>query len=200
MSGIGELHVQPYVLRFQCVNFVESGCYHGAGLKWGKANNFKKLYSCDIIKDHINKAQSVVEKDIRVELYYGPSHEYFAKLLPTLKGVTFFWLDAHCPKHYDPKLKETPLTHFPLYKELQLIVELKEHYERDVIICDDVRTIVGEDNTAPLAQGRVKDYYSVEWFTYTQMTSLFTKTHRLEIPNQSRDAIAFIPGKEVSEW
>lgn len=197
MSGVGELNIQPYIGRFQCVNFVETGCFEGAGIMWAGAAEFKNIFSCDIIEKHIEIAKT---KDVGAELFYGTSENFLIELLPKLKGVTFFWLDAHCPKHYDENMKETPETHFPLYRELQLIVELKEHYERDVIICDDVRTIVGADNETPLAQGRTKDYYSVDWFTYTEMISLFKETHRLEIPNHGRDAVAFIPGKEVSEW
>jgi hypothetical protein len=120
--------------KYQLTAFVETGCHLGDGLSYARSQNYKKLYSCDINVDHVNKCKTRFPE---AELFHGESIPFLESLLPSLNERTLFWLDAHFPKHYG--FSETEESKAPLLKEIALIKKLKTNYQHDIIMCDDMR-------------------------------------------------------------
>jgi hypothetical protein len=152
--------VAELVQAHQIQNFVETGCWIGTGLIEARKSGIKNLYSCDIDRRaaRISKAKAP-----DATIWHSTSIDFLNGILPEVKGVTMFWLDAHFPedfwcKHHideeakflDPandwRLEVSEADRFPLFHEIMLIKKLKEDYEKDVILCDDIHVFQDEEN------------------------------------------------------
>lgn len=193
MSHIGDAGItKDFVNKTKLRVFVETGCYEGNAIQWAIDMKFEEIWSCDLLEQYITLCRGKFPV-LANNIIHDDSTGFLKKVLPNIYKRSLFWLDAHCPKHYIPEHEETTLTHFPLYHECALIKELKLDYQNDIIMCDDVRTIVGADNDSPLAKDRPLDAYSVSYFTYSTLIKIFEDTHKPTFPNPYRDLLLFKP-------
>lgn len=115
--------------------FIETGCYRGESIKTALTLNFKNIYSCDILSEHVAYCKRLFDNQPQVHVYHLDSVSFLQKVLPGLEDVTslFFWLDAHLPFG----MKDTfDSIDFPLEGELQCILEHRPKGQ-DVILIDD---------------------------------------------------------------
>lgn len=148
-----------YKEQFKLEVLVETGCFNGAGILHGKNIGFEEqnIYSCDIRRVAVEQCLNIFPA---AHIYPDESITFFKRILPTIDQPTLFWLDAHYPMHYGIAT-ETAIEKMPLFEELKLIRTLKQNYQRDVIICDDMR-VIADVNNPRYRPGEIPAYYYVE--------------------------------------
>lgn len=156
-------------------NFVETGCYLGNGLRVAK-KYFNNLFTCDISMPYVAECRRNYPEAV---VHYGQSSEFLQFICPRIKGRTVFWLDAHFPNQYDAKLQDTEFNKFPVDKELRIIKSMKEGFENDVIICDDMRVVQSEDNPVRgiVGEHNLRKYHLVRNRRLHDYTGMFAITH-----------------------
>lgn len=127
---------------YQLDTFVETGCFHGSGLKFAKDIGFQNLYSCDINQTYVDECRN---KFPGADIRHQESISFLKEVLPTIQGRSLFWLDAHYPVYYGLDNEDT-VTKFPLVEELKLVKSLKPNFDQDVIVCDDLRVLLPDGN------------------------------------------------------
>jgi hypothetical protein len=137
-----ELQIEQIKNHFQLENFIETGCYQGDGLNFARDIGFQHLYSCDINKEYVDLCLKRINS---ATIRHQTSTEFLKDILPTINGTSLFWLDAHYPTYYGLE-DENELTKFPLLEEVQLVIDLKKNYHRDVFVLDDLRVMLPENN------------------------------------------------------
>jgi len=171
MTEFCKTPAKQYKDRFQLTNFVETGCYRGEGIAHATLIGFEKqkIYSCDIRKEAVDECLSLFPES---NIIVGDSISFLTRLLPTLSGKTFFWLDAHFPAHYGVK-SETEIEKMPMFEEVQLIKNSKKDYANDVIFCDDMHVIKDRNNPHYRSAYQFDEYFDVtaDWITYTKILS-----------------------------
>lgn len=122
--------------------FVETGCGPDCvGIRTAIALGLD-AWSCDINAGFVEEAR---------RRYGGAGHispmesqAYLRWIIPEFinDSPTLFFLDAHFPDYPDYLNVDTEgVPAYPLLDELRLIKEIKPGFERDVILCDDIRCI-----------------------------------------------------------
>jgi len=119
--------------------FVETGILDGDGIAVALHYGFPRIYSCDIDPLSIDKAKQRFPQN-NVMLTLGDSRDFIRQMAGSLAEPSVFWLDAHFPDHAAGDVGE-----FPLPDELASLSRRK-NVGQDVIICDDMRCIPGDDN------------------------------------------------------
>ena len=119
--------------------FVETGILDGDGIAVALHYRFPRIYSCDIDPDAVEKARQRFPQN-NVLLSVSDSREFIRQIAQSLDEPAVFWLDAHFPDHAAGEVGE-----FPLPDELG-VLSRRKNIGRDVIICDDMRCIPGDDN------------------------------------------------------
>tara|TARA_R100001443_G_scaffold12706_2_gene22415 strand:- start:4766 stop:5308 length:543 start_codon:yes stop_codon:yes gene_type:complete len=112
-----------------CVNFVETGTHYGNGVAMALLIGFEKAYSCELNTDRYRHCKERF-KGLPVELFNEMSTNALHDILPSLKGKTFFWLDAHGEGGG-----------VPTYEELDMI---SEYTKTATIAIDDVPVYFGD--------------------------------------------------------
>jgi hypothetical protein len=177
---MGELFIhdlKPYIDKYRCTTFVETGTGVGTGVIHALKHEFKKLYSIEIMEELWTKCKQNI-KDDRVELLNCNSLDGLEKILEEVKdeNSVFFWLDAHFPgadfhfNDYD-HLKDQPHLHMPLRNEIELIKKARPD-AKDVFIIDDLQ--IYEDGPFELLNQPFKDKYGelgIEFITEAYETS-----------------------------
>jgi hypothetical protein len=178
MSGFQDLNITPLVQKCNLENFIETGCHTGSGIAHALSSGLKNVYSCDIDKKFVEYCQN---------RFPGHSivHEHSAKFLEDtvdfISGNCLFWLDAHFPE-LTGGTSSNEEERFPLFKELEILSK-KDNIQNDVIIIDDIRVIISEDN--PIKQTFDKQY-EVHGHTIKELTDLF--------PNHDNNLLQFQEG------
>lgn len=137
-----QLNVSALKNKYKLQNFIETGCWIGQGLEFAQSIGFNNLYSCDINDSFVSICK---EKFTKAIIMHHPSTEFLKKILPDILGPSLFWLDAHYPVHYG-HTTENNNTKFPLLEEVRLVLSLKQNFEKDVFILDDLRVMHPENN------------------------------------------------------
>ena len=119
--------------------FVETGILDGDGIAVALHYGFPRIYSCDIDPASIEKARRRFPQN-NVILRLGDSRQFIRDLAAAILEPAVFWLDAHFPDHAAGEVGE-----FPLPDELETL-RRRSGIEKDIIICDDMRCIPGDDN------------------------------------------------------
>lgn len=166
-----ELTVDSLKKDFNLVTLVETGCHEGDSLNFARSLGFDNLYSCDINEVYVNQCRALFPT---AKIAYQESISWMKDILPTINDATLFWLDAHYPMYYGLSV-ENETTKFPLVEELKLIRQFKKNFEKDVIICDDLRVLATEDN--PYYAGFLEKRFMVE-HTLNDLISVFSDTHK----------------------
>lgn len=184
MSGFQDLNISYYIQKYGVENFVETGCYTGDGINHALAHGLT-AYSCDIIPKYV--AHCKARFGPGTYIYTKHSADFLTDIVDVIPGRCLFWLDAHFPELYDG-VSKTKEEFFPLVKELQ-IVSKKPGVENDVILVDDIRVIISDDN--PIKQ-EFDERYKIYGNTIKELTDLFPN-HNSEIVNFQEGLLIFTP-------
>ena len=184
MTSLTEKNIKYYKSRYDIETFVETGCWNGDSLA-AAYNVGLDCYSCDINPDYVRNCRMRFPS---AKLFDGDSQVVLADMIEGLTKPTLFWLDAHLPKYHDA---EEPLitSKFPLYQELLIIRHGKVNYERDVILCDDVRTI----KSHPLYASGVPDDIAVDFINYDELLAILRPTHNVNEMAREYGVLEFTP-------
>ena len=178
---MGELYIHelaPYLQKYKCGIFVETGTGMGTGVSHALKYNFKQLYSIEYMEQlYLNCKSRLVDE--RLTLLHADSLTGLREVLEKTPQdeVVFFWLDAHFPgadfhfNSYD-HLKDQPELHMPLKEEVKLIKEMRPQ-GRDVIFIDDLQ--IYEDGPFELLNQDFKDKYGDLGTEF--INEAFAKTH-----------------------
>ena len=162
---MGELYIHelnPYIQKYNCSIFVETGTGVGTGVSHALLYSFKKLYSIEYVEQLFLDCKNRLVDD-RLTLINSDSLTGLEEILNHTdeNDVMFFWLDAHFPgadfhfNSYD-HLKDQPKLHMPLKEEVKLIKEKRPNC-KDVIFIDDLQ--IYEDGPFELLNQDFKDKY-----------------------------------------
>jgi len=91
--------------------FVETGTYHGDGIRAALDAGFQTVYSIELNEELYKRAVEEFRDDPRVHLVHGDSALELGSIVATLEGAeATLWLDAHAsgPLRYDGG---TPIVH-----------------------------------------------------------------------------------------
>lgn len=118
--------------------FIETGTFHGEGVRKALRAGFKKIYSIELNKKYYNELVVKFEKQIkegRVNLFCGDSLKVLPEILKGIECRVTFWLDAHYCGGDTARGSMTS----PLLEELE---EIGRHPVRThTILVDDVRLL-----------------------------------------------------------
>jgi hypothetical protein len=187
MTWLSNLPLSNYRQTYDLNNFVETGCWKGDGIAYAFQTGYKNAHSCDIGLNFVEECRTRFPE---ASIVHSESMQYFKDLLPTLKGRTLFWLDAHFPEMYgtDNDAEELKI---PLIPEIELIKKLKHDYAKDVILCDDMRTFRSKDNPR-YREGEIAEnlYMDVNWDAFKNILS---DTHDAQLINDFDGVMVFTP-------
>lgn len=186
MSGFQDLNIKPFITDYQISNFVETGCHTGSGIQHALVNGIENIYSCDIDKKFVDICRHRFPGAMIVNSH---SVDFLNDIVEIIPGNCLFWLDAHFPELTGGTSKNEE-ERFPLFKELQVISK-KTDIEKDVILIDDIRVIISDDN--PIKQ-EFDDQYKIYGTTIKDLTDLFPN-HKAEILNFQEGLLLFTPKK-----
>ena len=143
MSALSNINLKSYAEKFNCSNFIETGAGQGDGIAYASQIPFSKIISIEICQSQVEHLSKRFSADSRISVLHGNGPDVLDTLLPSIRGNTFFWLDAHFPESecgdrvpydYEKDLEKG----LPLENELMTILKHRRGF-RDVIICDDLR-------------------------------------------------------------
>jgi hypothetical protein len=188
MTHMFDIPVASFKDEFGLELFVETGCEFGEALQRVKSHGFMEhhLYSCDIRKEAVEMVRAGLPQ---ANLFVGDSITFLRSILQGLNGPTLFWLDAHFPALYSHE--ETAQTRWPLLEELELIKALKRGFEKDVIMCDDMRVLKHPSNSLYTGEAVGFDI-EVDW---DYMLGIFGDTHDSIALNVDTGVQIFVPKK-----
>ena len=183
------LKTEEWVKQFNLTTFVETGCYKGSALEYAQSLGLK-LFSCDINDDYVKDCK---EKFPESTILVGESTNCFKEMLPQIKEPTLFWLDAHLPQAYGRPWLFTDENHCPAFDELQIIKELKNNYNKDVIIIDDTRNIEAKDNPFFAAGGLPMFVTPGVGHLLQDYIDTFKETHEVNHILEGTGSLVFLP-------
>ena len=123
---------------YSCTEFVETGT--GAGDTLDQVfPYFNHCWSVELNAEYVGHARERFEDAPSITLLQGDSGEKMAEILPQLKGVPLFFLDAHyCGGYSAMGSKETPIL-----AELETILK---NVPNAVILVDDFKSFLSNAN------------------------------------------------------
>lgn len=164
------------------------------------------LSSCDINGAFVEAARGLFGVVPRTETTCSPKFIAYGESLSFIEDVcyhikddpTLWFLDAHFPEYEDygnaPE-NAAKYPRFPLLDELKAIRKHKAGFERDVILCDDMRCI--EDLLNPRWDPKeMKDSPLVQPGPLSQYTDVFADTHNWTVWTEFEGVLAFTPRGE----
>ena len=184
MSGFQDINIRPLIEKYNLVNFVETGCHTGSGINHAINNGLKSIYSCDIDKKFVDYCKDRFPGSCIIHTH---SVKFLEDNVDLISGNCLVWCDAHFPE-LTGGTSSNEEERFPLFKELEILSK-KDGVEYDVIIVDDIRVLISEDN--PIKQTFDKQY-EVHGHTVKELTDLFPK-HRSEIVNFQEGLLFLVP-------
>ena len=178
MSGFQDLNIRPLMDKYKLENFIETGCHTGCGITHALNSGLKNIYSCDIDKRFVNYCQNKFPGNC---ILHTHSVTFLESIVDFISGNCLFWLDAHFPEVWGG-VAANEEERFPLYKELELLSK-KDNIQNDVIIIDDIRVIISEDNPIKQTFDKRCEVYG---HTIKEITDLF--------PNHNSEVVDFQEG------
>ena len=136
------------------------------GLFWG---------TCDINADHLSAV--VTKYPTNGTAWLGDGADFIRGFRADEMGPVFYWLDAH----HSPEAPDL----WPLWEELQAVRESHD-CSRDVIWCDDMQHVLGENPARGTQRVGIDLPNGGEWpgdsrHTIAEYIACFEETHRAEI-------------------
>jgi hypothetical protein len=184
MSGFQDINIRPLIEKYTLINFIETGCHTGSGINHAINSGMKNIYSCDIDIKFVKMCQQIFPG---AYIVHGHSVNFLKNIVDIIPGNCLIWLDAHFPA-LTGGVANNEEENFPLFKELEVLSK-KDGIEEDVIIVDDIRVIISDDN--PIKQD-FDDQYKIRGATIKQLTDLFPN-HNHEIVNFQEGLLIFTP-------
>lgn len=174
--------------------FVETGCGPSCvGLRTAIALGLD-AWSCDINAGFVEEAKN--RYGVAIHASPRESQDFLRWVIPEFirDKPTLFFLDAHFPDYPDYLNSDTDgVPAYPLLDELQIIRDLKPGFERDVILCDDIRCI--EDLTNPRWDPKEMDGSNLvqRGISYDRYKDVFKDTHSAFTWCEFEGILAFVP-------
>lgn len=112
--------------------FVETGTYHGDGVRAALAAGFEEVHSIELAPHHFENARKTFATDPRVHIWHGDSSKVLNSVIKTISEPIVFWLDGH----YSCGDTARGNKWCPLMEELQVI---QKRAKPDTILIDDMR-------------------------------------------------------------
>jgi hypothetical protein len=78
-----------------CEYFVETGTHLGGSVQFALDFGFKKLFSCERMKDRYEYCKTKFKNNENVNLWLGNSETCFLEIMKHIDKKSCFWLDAH---------------------------------------------------------------------------------------------------------
>lgn len=174
--------VRRYVETYGLRSFIETGCYAGDGLRFADRCALE-LFSCDLNSGYVERCRGLFPN---AHLYNTDSSTFLRGVCPQIGTPSLFWLDAHFPRHHGRESERW----WPLFADLQTVKELKPQVERDVILCDDILVIGGEDN--PRYRPGECEHIDTR-HALPDYVAIFSDTHHVDLINEETGVLAFLP-------
>lgn len=149
MGELFQHNLNPFIKKYDCRVFVETGTGVGTGVEYALKYSFDQLYTIEII----NELYEVLVEDIalvdeRLMFINGSSIDGLARVFKNEDNHDrniLFWLDAHFPgadfnfNDYSFRSDE-PHIHMPLRSEIDMICRHRgDRVKNDCFIIDDLR-------------------------------------------------------------
>jgi len=179
-------------------NFVETGTGIGEVVRSiYQINKDINIHSIEIVKEIYQRNKDELSSLKNVNLHLGRSSDVLPEIVPSLKGNTLFWLDAHFPgadfglaKYGDEKDDDKRL---PLKSELEIIVRSKD-VTNDVFVVDDLR--IYEDGPFEHGNWSERSKYGGDGISFVE--ELFEETHYVVRSYNQQGYIMMFPlSKEI---
>jgi len=179
-------------------NFVETGTGIGEVVRSiYQINKDINIHSIEIVKEIYQRNKDELSNLKNVNLHLGRSSDVLPEIVPSLKGNTLFWLDAHFPgadfglaKYGDEKDDDKRL---PLKSELEIIVRSKD-VTNDVFVVDDLR--IYEDGPFEHGNWSERSKYGGDGISFVE--ELFEETHYVVRSYNQQGYIMMFPlSKEI---
>ena len=142
MGNLKRFDLSRIIKEYKTLNMFETGTFWGDGVAYALEFPFQKVISVEIIPEIAAKATQRFMSEQKVQVIESDSVSALESTLPSLKGNTVFWLDAHFPgadaEMVDHASGEDELFRLPLMKELEVISLHRKNFN-DVLILDDLR-------------------------------------------------------------
>ena len=141
-----------YQQQYQLKMLIETGTYLGDMVDAQK-ERFERIVSIELSPDLARLAQRRFQGQSHIHILVGDSATVLMQLTPTLTEPALFWLDGH----YSGGITAKGSTVCPIFGELNAIFNHNQHH---IILIDDARLFVGEDDYPTLAElsAYIKDH------------------------------------------
>ncbi|TFF23291.1 hypothetical protein E3C22_12765 [Jiella endophytica] len=120
------------------MTFIETGTFHGAGIKAALMTGFDRVVSIECVREFHDECSGRFASEIgekKVELRLGDSAEELPAMVPSMKGPRLYWLDAH----FQGVDGEFEAANCPLTAEIEAVIASR--HPDDVIMIDDMRLL-----------------------------------------------------------
>ena len=131
--------------RFHGDAFVETGTFHGAGVRSALACGFAQVHTIEVFEPLVRENEARFAGEIErgtVHLHLGDSADVLAPLVSGIEGSITYWLDAHIQTMNGAGVGREKC---PLVTELAQIARCRAG-RSDIVLIDDLRLI--EDRRA----------------------------------------------------
>lgn len=139
---------------------IETGTYTGEMI-YVQRNNFDQIHSVELSDHYYKLAIERFKEKSHINIWHGNSSDILPVILDKLNSSAIFWLDGH----YSGGLtagKEKNQMQTPILAELDAIFA---HKEKHLILIDDARNFVGEDDYPTIEE--LKKYLNDKKRRYT---------------------------------
>ena len=132
-----------YSIINQSSVFLETGTFHGAGIKRALSEGFKKVISIEVYEplwlENLDRFKNEIE-DGKVSLIFGDSGYVIGDAVAEIDDPIVFWFDAHDQTMSNAGVGDVKC---PIIKELANIMECRNISQRrlDTLMIDDMRLI-----------------------------------------------------------
>ncbi len=127
--------------QFKCDTLIETGTYIGDMIE-NQKGNFSNIYSIELSEFLFRKAVKRFKNYRHITIIQGDSGETIPQLLTQIEGSVMFWLDGH----YSTGLTAMGNKECPIFEELNGIFSSKLKLEKVVVLIDDARLFIGEND------------------------------------------------------
>jgi len=177
-------------------NFVETGTGDGSSCRYvAGAVKGITIHTIEYVPEILEKTKAILGPlYANINFHLGSSKDVLAELVPTLRGSTLFWLDAHFPgadygyAQYDSFADKT--IRIPLEVELETICSLRD-VSRDIFVMDDLR--IYEDG--PFEEGNWTGRKTLGGIGIGFIRDLLEGTHSIEKSYKQQGFVIARPNK-----
>ena len=187
------IQIKNVIDFYNIKNFVETGTGKAEVVQTVVvADDTLNIHTIEVIPEIFNKNKINFSYLKDVNWHLGTSFDILPQILPNLKGVALFWMDAHFPgadfglsSYGDEKDDDKRL---PLKKELETIIENRDT-TNDVFVIDDLR--IYEDGPFESGNWDERSKYGGDGIEFIE--KLFDETHYIVRSYNAQGSIILFP-------